>query len=84
VSQSLSEAKTIHGAYRLTSWRQAVPKEGLEPSHPKAQEPKSCVSTSSTTPAHDSLITDLSESQHEIRCSDSDKSALARDPEVYR
>ena len=28
-----------------------VPKEGLEPSHPKAQEPKSCVSTSSTTPA---------------------------------
>ena len=29
----------------------AVPKEGLEPSHPKAQEPKSCVSTSSTTPA---------------------------------
>ena len=31
-----------------------VPKEGLEPSHPKAQEPKSCVSTSSTTPAHGS------------------------------
>jgi hypothetical protein len=29
----------------------SVPKEGLEPSHPKAQEPKSCVSTSSTTPA---------------------------------
>ena len=28
-----------------------VPKEGLEPSRPKAQEPKSCVSTSSTTPA---------------------------------
>jgi hypothetical protein len=28
-----------------------VPKEGLEPSHPKAQDPKSCVSTSSTTPA---------------------------------
>ncbi len=28
-----------------------MPKEGLEPSHPKAQEPKSCVSTSSTTPA---------------------------------
>jgi hypothetical protein len=28
-----------------------VPKEGLEPSHPKAQEPKSFVSTSSTTPA---------------------------------
>jgi hypothetical protein len=28
-----------------------VPKEGLEPSHPKAQEPKSCVSTNSTTPA---------------------------------
>jgi hypothetical protein len=53
-----------------------VPKEGLEPSHPKAQEPKSCVSTSSTTPAHDSLITDLSESQHQIWCSDSDKSAV--------
>src|SRR5687768_10147895 len=29
--------------------RRPVPKEGLEPSHPKAQEPKSCVSTSSTT-----------------------------------
>jgi hypothetical protein len=28
-----------------------VPKEGLEPSHPKAQEPKSCVSANSTTPA---------------------------------
>jgi hypothetical protein len=28
-----------------------VPKEGLEPSRPKAQEPKSCVYTSSTTPA---------------------------------
>ena len=28
-----------------------MPKEGLEPSRPKAQEPKSCVSTSSTTPA---------------------------------
>ena len=28
-----------------------MPKEGLEPSHPKAQEPKSCVSTSSTTGA---------------------------------
>ena len=33
-----------------------VPKEGLEPSHPKAQEPKSCVSTSSTTPAHDRVV----------------------------
>ena len=33
-----------------------VPKEGLEPSHPKAQEPKSCVSTSSTTPAHLMLL----------------------------
>jgi hypothetical protein len=29
-----------------------VPKEGLEPSHPKAQDPKSCVSTNSTTPAN--------------------------------
>ncbi len=28
-----------------------MPKEGLEPSHPKAQEPKSCVSTNSTIPA---------------------------------
>jgi hypothetical protein len=28
-----------------------VPKEGLEPSHPKAQEPKSCVSANSTTSA---------------------------------
>ena len=28
-----------------------MPKEGLEPSHPKAQEPKSCVSANSTTPA---------------------------------
>jgi hypothetical protein len=60
----------------LTSQRRPVPKEGLEPSHPKAQEPKSCVSTSSTTPAHHSSITDLSESQHQIWCSDSDKSAM--------
>jgi hypothetical protein len=37
----------------LTSQRRPVPKEGLEPSHPKAQDPKSCVSTSSTTPARD-------------------------------
>ena len=29
----------------------AVPEKGLEPSHHKAQEPKSCVSTNSTTPA---------------------------------
>ena len=28
-----------------------VPEKGLEPSHHKAQEPKSCVSTNSTTPA---------------------------------
>ena len=28
-----------------------VPEKGLEPSRPKAQEPKSCVSANSTTPA---------------------------------
>ncbi len=31
--------------------RHTVPEKGLEPSHHKAQEPKSCVSTNSTTPA---------------------------------
>ena len=56
-----SEASTLgavaksddDGAPRARSREQdnTVPKEGLEPSHPKAQEPKSCVSTSSTTPA---------------------------------
>ena len=41
------------GAHKARSREQDqwVPKEGLEPSHPKAQEPKSCVSANSTTPA---------------------------------
>ncbi|VXB90146.1 hypothetical protein NOCARDAX2BIS_380149 [Nocardioides sp. AX2bis] len=38
------------GGPRLTRGR-TVPETGLEPAHPKAQEPKSCVSASSTTPA---------------------------------
>jgi hypothetical protein len=56
-----SEASTLgavaksddDGAPRARSREQdnRVPKEGLEPSHPKAQEPKSCVSANSTTPA---------------------------------
>ncbi len=45
---------------RSAAWRaeqsNTVPKEGLEPSHPKAQEPKSCVSTSSTTPARHQIV----------------------------
>ena len=45
---------TASGASNLDAEREQldrVPKEGLEPSHPKAQEPKSCVSASSTTSA---------------------------------
>jgi XTP/dITP diphosphohydrolase len=47
--------KALRAIAPLVARMLAVPKGGLEPPRPKAQEPKSCVSTDSTTPARRSV-----------------------------